>query len=297
MKTIIIPIILSLCVSPASAQEKIRFDQDTAFMHLEKQCSFGPRVPGTQAHIQCRDYIVAHLKKYTSHVRMQPFMFTNHKTGRTMMLHNIIAEFNPGQSRRIILCAHWDSRPWADMDPDRKNHNKGVPGANDGASGTAVLLEMARILGTIPPRVTVELVFFDGEDAGLYTRNDTWCQGSKSYAGTLTFPLPDYAVLLDFVGDKDLHFPVEALSQRYAPDIVDKVWSKAEELGLHPFDRDTGPEVLDDHLSLIEAGVPAVNIIDFEYPYYHTIEDTPDKCSPQSLGIVGTLLRHLVYEE
>jgi len=296
MKKILITAILFILPILLLAQNTADFNKKRAFEYLKKQCSFGPRVPGSKAHNLCQNFIVQNLKRCSDSVSLQPFPFTNPKTGKTRILNNIIARFGESNDR-ILLCAHWDTRPWADMDDNPKNRNRGVPGANDGASGVAVLLEIANILKDNPPPVGVDIVFFDGEDAGLYGDNDSWCQGSHYYAQNIkSESMPSYAILLDFVGDKDLHFPVEALSKEFAPQIVDLVWSKAEELGLYPFDKSPGLQVLDDHLQLIRVGIPAVDIIDFEYPYYHTTEDTPDKCSPESLSIVGTLLLALIYE-
>ncbi len=273
------------------------FDSKSAFAYLEKQCAFGPRHPGSEGHQRSLNYIVGEFKKSTDTVILQPFLFSDPKSHQTNTLTNVIASFGSSQ-KRILLCAHWDTRPWADSDPNPKNWNKPIIGANDGASGVAVLLEIARVLKNNPPPVGVDIVLFDGEDSGLQGQNQTWCQGSRFFAGSRKLAcLPLYAILLDFVGDKDLHFPVEVNSYRFAPDIVDKVWGKALELGLSAFDLSPGYEMVDDHLELLKAGIPAIDIIDFDYPYYHTLQDTEDKCSPESLGSVGTLLLHLIYEE
>ena len=272
------------------------FDGDRAFAYLKQQCAFGPRHPGSEGHRQCLSFMVEELRGNADAVVKQPFLFTNPRSGETFSLNNVIASFG-SRGERILLCAHWDTRPWADSDPDPANREKPILGANDGASGVAVLLEMAHILKAHPPPMGVDIVLFDGEDSGLQGRDDTWCQGSRHFArNKRTGYFPEYAILLDFVGDRDLHFPVEANSLRYAPDVVDRVWSKAESLGLTVFDRSVGHEMIDDHLELLKVGIPAVDIIDFDYPYYHTLEDTEDKCSPESLGIVGTLLVHLIYE-
>jgi len=284
-----------IIITSLTAGQVPEFNSQRAFKHLQKQCSFGPRTPGSKAHKLCQDYIVTHLKKCSADVSLQPFPFKNPITGKTYILNNIIARFGKGTDR-ILLCAHWDTRPWADMDDKKENRNKGVPGANDGASGTGTLLEIASIFRQNPPPVGVDLVFFDGEDSGSYGDNNSWCQGSQYFAKNLGPVNYKYAILLDFVGDKDLHFPVEYFSNQFSKNLVDMVWSKAEQLGLYPFDRTLGPQVIDDHMPLIKAGIPALDIIDFEYQYYHTVNDTPDKCSPESLGIVGTLLLHLIYE-
>ena len=272
------------------------FDAENAFRLLQKQCDFGPRNPGSPGHEACLAFMVSHLKRSAESVEKLPFHFENPKTSETMNLYNVAAHFGPDE-HKIVLCAHWDTRPWADEDPNPENHNKPIIGANDGASGVAVLLQLASIFKENPPPVGVDLIFFDGEDSGLQGRDRTWCQGSRAFAAKLAkSAYPEYAILLDFVGDRDLHFPVEVHSQTYAPDIVEKVWKKAADLNLSAFDSTPGPALLDDHLELLRVGIPAIDIIDFEYPYYHTMQDTPDKCSPESLGIVGKLLLHLIYE-
>ncbi|MFO7891232.1 MAG: M28 family peptidase [bacterium] len=288
-------LILSLQVSCSNSQVP-EFDKNKAFNYLQKQCDTGYRYPGSKGHKECLDYLYTELKKYTDAVAKQPFPFTDPRTGKPYQLHNIIASFGK-QSQRILLCAHWDTRPVADQDPNLENRDKPVLGANDGASGVAVLLEIARIMKQYPPPVGIDIVLFDGEDSGVDGRNDTWCYGSRYFAQHKRSDyLPQYGILLDMIGDKDLYIPVEGYSKQYVPELVDKVWSKAESLGLSVFDRSSEFHMVDDHLELIKVGIPCVNIIDFNYPYWHTVEDTPDKCSPESLDIVGKLVLHLIYE-
>ena len=272
------------------------FDQTRAFNYLKIQCQFGPRHPGSAGHQQCLDFLVNELRETADHVVKQPFVHQDSRTNQTYTMTNIIASFGD-QGDRLLLCAHWDTRPWADYDPDPENHDKPIIGANDGASGVAVLLEMARILKAFPPSMGIDIVLFDGEDSGNSGSVESWCLGSRHFAQNKQANyLPRYAILLDMIGDKDLYLPVERNSQRYAPEIVNRVWSKAEELGFHAFDRSPGQQMIDDHLELLRVGIPAIDIIDFDYPYWHTLQDTEDKCSPESLGIIGTLLVHLIYE-
>jgi Zn-dependent M28 family amino/carboxypeptidase len=211
---------------------------------------------------------------------------------------NLVASFRKAGRKRLLLCAHWDSRPRAELDPSPVNRYKPVPGANDGASGVAVLLEVARALKAEPPGKAVDLAFFDGEDGGLEGDLTTWCLGSRHFAAVWPRQFfPEYAVLIDMVGDRDLHLPVERHSRMYAQDVVDRVWGAAKMLGLPAFDQADGYDVVDDHLELIKAGIPAVDVIDLDYPFWHTTLDTPDKCSPESLEIVGRLLLHLIYSD
>lgn len=288
--------ILLLLMTSCSTSQIPVFNNEQAYQYLIKQCEFGPRHPGAEGHKQCLSFLYTELKKYTDTVVKQPFPFTDPRTGVSYQLHNIIASFG-SQTSRILLCAHWDTRPVADSDPDPDNRNLPVPGANDGASGVAVLLEIAKILKGNPPSIGVDIVFFDGEDSGIQGRNETWCYGARYFAeNKQSSYLPQYGILLDMIGDKDLYIPVEGYSKEYVPDVVDKVLTKAENLGLSVFSRESEYYMIDDHIELIKVGIPTINIIDFNYPYWHTIEDTPDKCSAESLGMVGKLVVHLIYE-
>ena len=189
-----------------------------------------------------------------------------------------------------------DTRPWADNDPNPAHHQTPILGANDGASGVAVLLEIAAHLKNNPPPVGVDIVLFDGEDSGTSGDNASWCKGSDYFAKHLFFSQKySAAILLDMIGDADLEIPVEQHSKLYAPQIVSRVWNLAERLGIHQFTKKEGMAVIDDHVPLLRAGIPAIDLIDFDYPYWHTIEDTPDKCSAESLEAVGSVLMEFIY--
>lgn len=273
------------------------FDGQRAFEQLKKQCDFGPRVPGTKAHLQCRDYLTKTLRSFGAQVTLQPFpvKFRGLKTPTTA--YNIIANFHPQKTRRLLLCAHWDSRPWADQDPNPQNHNKPVMGASDGASGVAVLLEIARLISIQTPKYGVDIVFFDAEDFGSYGNNESWALGSRQFAQNLTPRYkPEFGILLDLIGDADQQLYIEKNSYDYAKNIVDRVWNTAAELGIAEFVPQVQYDVYDDHLNLLTAGIKCIDIIDFDYQYWHTVDDTPDKCSPQSLKNVGDVLRAILYK-
>lgn len=288
--------IFLLVFSSCSQSQVPTFDQNSAFEYLQKQCAFGPRNPGSPGHQKCLRFLVEELEQMADAVVEQPFLQTVYREKKSYQFTNVIASFG-NQGERVLLCAHWDTRPWADQDSDPKNRNKPLLGANDGASGVAVLLEIARILKQVPPPRGVDIVLFDGEDSGTEGRNESWCLGSRHFAQNKRSDYnPRYGILLDMIGDRDLYLPIERNSQKYAPELVHSVWTKAEELGLPAFDRSLGFEMIDDHLELLNVGIPVIDIIDFDYPYWHTLQDTEDKCSPESLGIIGTLLLHLIYE-
>ncbi|NQT23939.1 M28 family peptidase [candidate division KSB1 bacterium] len=271
------------------------FDAQRAFGFLEAQCDFGPRIPGSEGSRKCIDFMVQQLQNAGGQVQKQPFAFSNPLTGENVTATNVIASFG-SQKKRILLCAHWDTRPYADEDPDPAKRREPVPGANDGASGVAVLLELAEQFKTQPPPIGVDIVLFDAEDSGIAGSDQSWCQGSRYFARNPIVPnFPEYAILLDMIGDKDLRIPIEGFSNHYASNIVQKVWGRAEAMGLAPFVRQSTGYVVDDHLELMKAGMQAVDLIDFDYPYWHTVEDLPDKCSAESLEVTGRLLLSLVY--
>jgi Zn-dependent M28 family amino/carboxypeptidase len=212
---------------------------------------------------------------------------------------NIIGEQNwANATTRVMLLAHWDSRPTADQDPDPANQNQPIPGADDGASGVAVLLELARALKASPAKVGIMYVLVDGEDLGPGL--DEMFLGARALAKQLPSPKADYGILLDMIGNRGVVVPKEPNSEKYAPSLVDALYKFAEKVGLKDtFPDRMGPEIEDDHLSLNEAGLPTIDLIDFYgyAPYWHTLADTPDKCSPDSLQKVGFLLQQWLRQD
>ncbi len=272
------------------------FDSARAWEYLQKQCSFGPRPPGSKAHRKCLDYLEMELKKYSSSVQRQSFLGVNPVSGETYTMHNLIAGFWPERSRRVMLCAHWDTRPWADRDPDPANRDQPILGANDGASGVAILLEIARCLAEEDPGIGVDVVLFDGEDMGREGHLDEYCLGSHWYARHLRFPLPEAVVLLDMVGDADLRIAQELYSRMTSPELLSEIFAVAEQLGESAFDPRPGHAVYDDHVALLNEGIQAVNLIDFDFDYWHTVKDVPEYCSPESLGTVGRVVLTWLYQ-
>jgi len=267
------------------------FNAERAFADLKKQCDFGPRVPGSIAHQKTQAYLFAELKKLAQEVALQPFEFR--QGNKTIQMNNILARFGGDGSGKILLAAHWDTRPFADQDANPANRNTPILGANDGASGVAVLLEIARVLKSKPPPQPVIIALFDGEDYGRDVSN--MFLGSTHFAQNMGRWRADYGILLDMVGDRNLELPMEQNSWNADRELTEAIWGRAQKMGLSAFQRRLGPAIMDDHLPLIRAGVPTVDIIDFDYPHWHTVEDTPDKCSPDSLGIVGQLVLSIIY--
>lgn len=286
----------SLLVGGCSAQNKApKFDSEGAFNILKEQCAFGPRPVGAEAHDKTRDYLAGELRKHADTVQIQNFQSV--LGGKKMQLSNIIAKFGDTKSPSILLCAHWDTRPTADEELERADRKRPIIGANDGASGVAVLLELARMFRERPPVVPVTIVLFDGEDYGP-TGEDMFL-GSKYFASNIQPSTKyRYGILLDMIGDKDLQIYRETNSQDNAKSIVDKVWTAARDLVYKDtFKDEVKYGISDDHIPLIKAGIPCIDVIDFDYPYWHTLADTVDKCSADSLKIVGETIAQLVYSE
>ncbi len=300
----LLPLLLTGCHGQPSAQAQApappppavhsSFSGDDAYAMLTAQCDLGPRPPNTAAHDKCEALILKDLTPYTDRVVLTPFTFRDDARHVTLHLTNILGVINPMATKKVMLFTHWDTRPTADNDLDHKD--RPIVGADDGASGTAVLLELARVFHQKRPDVCVELLFVDGED---------WGPGDdKMYLGAIHFAQnpgpyrPSYAILLDMIGDKNVTIHREIDSQGAHPELNDMVWNAADALGdgAH-FPDDTKWQISDDHDSFNAAGIPAIDLIDFDYPYWHTLQDTADKCSPDSLKVVGDVMAKVIYDQ
>jgi glutaminyl-peptide cyclotransferase len=286
----------AVLAAPAACAGRMEVDGERAQARVAHQVAAGARVPGSAAHARILDWLVAELVRLGGRVERQAF--ADSSLGRPLALTNVVARFGPrAASPRIVLCAHWDSRPWADQDPDTAFRSLPVPGANDGASGVAVLLEVAELMSRRPPPLGVDLVFFDGEDQGRASEGQEFCLGARHYAGRLleTGEKPVAAFLFDMVGDRDLEIHPEVQSAERAANLVALVLDGARATGARQFKSDPRYSVTDDHVPLLEAGVPAVDIIDFDYPAWHTHRDLPDQTSPASLAAVARVAAWIVY--
>jgi len=278
-----------------------KFDKGNAFRYLVEQCEFGPRNPNSIGYKQCLDYLQKTLAGFADTIFLQPFVLDDLVNEESYDLTNIIARFKVDEPEQILIGAHWDTRPWADEDPEPEKRNDPIVGANDGASGVAVVLELARILNVSPPPIGVTLVLFDGEDMGRPGIPKSYAQGSLAFAKDLPIEKPDEAIILDMIGDAELHIPIERFSYQQNRQLVKKLWGLAKVLNLGAFESRIIHTIYDDHVPLwAEAKIPAVDIIDFNYPnsnknYWHTTQDLPENCSAESLGQVGTLLVHYIY--
>ncbi len=293
--------------TPYVCEEANLFNQDSAFAFVKAQCDFGPRVPNTKQHDSCAAYLSSALRRLGAEVMEQKAVVTAFD-GTKLNANNIIGTFFPEKEDRVIFFSHWDSRPFCDHDPDKTNHQKPVIGANDGASGVGVLLELARLIQQKEPKKGVDIVFLDAEDYGAPyffqgNADNDWCLGSQYWSKHTHYKTkPRYGVLLDMVGAENPTFYVDKVSAMYAQSAVSRVWSRAQEMGYgNYFLTQVEGSIMDDHYYVnVWAGIPTVDIIDFNsergFPtMWHTMNDTPENISPATLGMIGRLLTSLIY--
>ena len=290
------------------------FCADSAVQFVVQQCAFGPRVPNTKAHLACGNYLVERFTHYGATITEQKADLMAYN-GEVLKARNIIASLNPEQPQRIMLCAHWDCRPWADNDPDANNHRKPVMGANDGASGVAVMLEIARLLQQKPINLGVDFFCFDAEDYGVAQWDDytddtskSWCLGSQYWAANphRAGYRARYGVLMDMVGARGATFDQENYSLYYAPSETKHIWKLAHQLGYGQFfPMRKGGYITDDHVPVNEvAKIPCVDIVPNTNhersnfgPTWHTVNDTPDNIDSNVLKAVGQTILQLIYNE
>jgi hypothetical protein len=287
------------------------FNEDSAYLFVKEQVAFGPRVPGTAAHKLCADYLYTNLKKY-AHAVVYNSGPVKTFDGKIYTTKNIIASFNPKVSKRVILCAHWDSRPFADHDIQQKD--KPIDGANDGASGVGVLMEIARHLKNYPPTVGVDIILFDLEDYGqpedskFPPMEDSYCLGSQYWSKHLHAPSyhADFGILLDMVGAAGAQFAQEGTSLQHSQDIVRKVWDIGNQLGYPNFSYYQKSPIIDDHYYITPAtGIPVVDIIEYNpdapsrtfSKTWHTHADNMQVISKETLKSVGQTVMEVVWKE
>ena len=291
------PSIAFLLVAVVACSPRARAEQEfagaQAMSYVENQMAFGPRVPNSEGHRRTGDWILERLRMTADSVWEQPFLHVT-EDGDTLRLRNLCGKFRPEQAERVLYVAHWDTRPRADRSANLGAQRLPVPGANDGASGVAVLLAIADALALLPPLYGVDLLFVDGEDYGDFGAAEDVLIGSRYYSEHLDpeVPNPLFAVVWDMVGDSDLTIYQEYNSLRGAPEVVQRVWAQAEELGYERiFRQERGRMITDDHVPLLDVGIRAIDVIDLDYGpnngYWHTLEDTVDKLSVESLQVVG----------
>lgn len=287
------------------------FDADSAFSFVKQQVDFGPRVPNSNAHVNCGSWLISKISQYADTVIEQPFRVRAFD-GKILVSRNIIASFHPDLGNRILLCAHWDTRPFADQDDERKN--EAIDGANDGASGVGILMEVARQLSDANPALGVDIIFFDAEDYGqpedsdFPRMEDSYCLGSQYWAKNLHTRdyKARYGILLDMAGASNAKFTKEGTSMQYAPEIVDKVWKVAASAGYGDyFIPEQTKGIIDDHFYINQlTGIKCVDIIHYEFgsaskfwTHWHTHDDTIDKIDKNTLKAVGQTVLEVLFRE
>lgn len=285
---------------------------DSAYYFIQKQVDFGPRVPNTKAHKECAQYLEKELQRFGLETTVQEATVKAY-TGTSLQIKNIMGRINPSNPNRILLYAHWDSRHIADR--DTKDQNKAILGANDGASGVGVLLEVARSIqaSNLKPNIGIDIVFFDAEDHGQpsgegMNQSNTWCLGSQYWAKNIPWPnyAPKYGILLDMVGARNAQFPKEGNSLRYAPDVVEKVWQAARSLGYdyHFIPTQDPYGITDDHLYINTiAKIPSIDIIQYDVDahdfgdFHHRHADNMSIIDKNTLKAVGQTVLQVIYNE
>lgn len=299
-------------IQETSIKEPAKFDSDSAYAYVARQVAMGPRIPGTRANAECAEYICTELARHGADTIIEQRATVTAYNGDRLPIKNIFAQFNPEASSRIMLAAHYDTRPWADSDPEQSNHLEPVPGANDGASGVGVILEIARQLSANRPEIGVDMLLVDAEDygqsSGFSNHDETWALGTQYWVEHMPYKdnkLPRYAILLDMVGGMGAKFHREYFSNNYARNIVDKVWGIASRSGYGDrFVNIDGGAIVDDHVFLNRAGIPAIDIIESKNdvtksfsPTWHTVNDDMDNIDRTSLKAAGQTVLNVIYNE
>ena len=288
--------------APAAVVPAMDFNADSAYTYIARQLEFGPRVPNTEAHRRAGEWLASELRRHGAVVTLQKADL-HAFDGTTLHATNIIGQFNPEAADRVLLVAHWDSRPWADADPDESRRSEPVMGANDGASGVGVLLEMARLAGIATPQRGLDILFVDAEDWGDEGIEESWALGARYFTEHPFRPgyLPSEAIIVDMVGGENAVFPREFFSQQGAPGLVDRIWGVAHAAGYADrFPNRMGGAITDDHVQFLAAGIPAIDIIQYSeptgfHPAWHTTGDTLGVISTPTLKAVGQTLTNYIF--
>jgi glutaminyl-peptide cyclotransferase len=281
-------------VPAANGAKPVAIDQKRVMKYLQDICAIGPRISGSTGMQKQQELIKAHFEGLGAQVKMQRFTARQVSRPAPVDMANLIVSWQPDKKRRVILCSHYDTRPIADQEPDERKWREPFVSANDGGSGVALLMELGHHMKDMKTECGVDFVFFDGEEFIWNRDRDKYFFGSEHFAADWrkTKGGPSYAaaVLLDMVGGKFLRLPVELNSWRRAEKLCREIWDTAAELKCRSFMPELGHEVLDDHIALQKAGIPAIDIIDFDYRHWHKLSDVPENCSAESLDQVARVL-------
>jgi Zn-dependent M28 family amino/carboxypeptidase len=282
------------CTKPAPPYKQPRFDQKRSYGRLQELCNFGPRNHNSEGKTKAERWIEQNLREAGAEVSVHEFQFTPKGATQSESFRNIVGKINAHLPDRVLVATHYDTRSTADKDKDESRRNQPIIGANDGGSGVAVLLEMARLWKEQPPPIGVDLIFFDGEDFGRGAELDEYFLGSKAYVRDFPNYRPRWGIVLDMVGDASLDIRKETDSVARAPAVVHQVWNAAPRVGSSGILNERGGRIYDDHTAFLEKGIPVALMIDFNYRWFHTTADLIDKCSAESLGQVGRAVMEAV---
>lgn len=290
------------------------FVADSAMQYIQDQCAFGPRITGSEVSLKCAQYIIDKFSQFGAKITLHDSKVVIYD-GTRLNCRNIVASLNPDNPNRILICSHWDSRPWADNDPNPKNHKKPILAANDGASGVGVMLELCRIIQQHPIDTGIDFVCFDAEDMGTprwaeddANHEDTWCLGSRNWAQWANEHnySARFGILLDMVGGRGNTFAREQISMQYAAPVVELIWHLAHQIGYgHYFPMKDGGYLIDDHVNVNKiCRVPCLDIVPYYEdgpssfgPTWHTLDDTPENIDPNVLEAVGQTIAQLLYND
>lgn len=287
----------ALAAGGCGAGEAPAFSADSARVHIGRQVALGPRVPGSPARDAAARYLARTLERHGARVSLQAFAVDDPYRPGPLRLINVMGSFAPDRTKRVLLAAHYDSRPWADQEADSALWTTPIPGAVDGAAASGILLELARVVGArAPAGLGVDIVFFDGEDYGREGDVEHYLLGSKGFVARAAGYRPVAVILLDMVGGRGTRVREEGFSRQRSPRLVDFVFDRARALGLSYFEAVAGAPIYDDHVPFLQAGIDAIDLFGYDYGAWHTLADDTTQVDPALLGEVGTLLQSVIYD-
>ncbi len=294
MKKIIILIIVNLLFS-----NSLIFDGNKAFQYLEEQCKIGPRHPGSDGHAKLIKYLQNYFLPISDTIEVYKDSINHPVSNKRIEITNLLIRHNVNAIERYLFMAHFDTRDRADKDQNPNNLNNPIIGANDGASGVALLMELSNYLNNNPlNKVGIDILLVDAEDMGRSGYKEEWGLGTQSFVKNYKGALPKYAICVDMIADKNPIFKIEGFSYKYAKDLVYEIWGLANDLGYKEFVWQLTGSIYDDHYYYYQGTqVPSIDIIDFDYEHWHTIDDSVENCSPKGLHIVGNVLLEFIYRK
>ncbi len=294
MKNIIIIIFINLIFA-----SNLAFNGDNAFLYLKKQCEIGPRYPGSEGHVELVKYLQSHFTQYADSLEVFNDSIYHPVSNKKIEITNLLIRHNLDAKERYLFMAHFDTRDRADKDKNPDKNNSPIIGANDGASGVALLMELSHYIDSHPlNNIGIDILLVDAEDMGRSGHPEEWGLGTQSFVKQYKGILPKYAICVDMIADKNPIYKIEGFSYKYAKDLVYEIWTLANDLGYKEFVWQLTGAIYDDHYYYYQGTqVPSIDIIDFDYSHWHTVDDTIENCSSKGLFIVGHVLLEFIYRK